>query len=172
MQELEVLLVTLGHSIGAGPGHSTHTSTSSTPSSTNTGRASSNGSRSSGSRAGHTNQGASAALPGTNSQTGPADPATAGPGSYGRSLGGPGPGPGAGILPPDHWLIPATAQLPPAALSQLLDANSHVSRCVGCVVGKMCGNALGACVEGCSWDRLVQLFPGGLTEFQVTPDIG
>lgn len=44
----------------------------------------------------------------------------------------------------------------------------YTSRVVGAMLGKMCGDVLGASVEGWDISKLQKDFPDGLTEFQQT----
>lgn len=58
------------------------------------------------------------------------------------------------------------AQPPSAWPSGQPAAGSHTDKVTGCLLGALCGDALGAAVEGWTSHRVLQAFPDGLSEFQ------
>jgi ADP-ribosylglycohydrolase len=47
-----------------------------------------------------------------------------------------------------------------------LKPGSHTDKAVGCILAALCGDALGAAVEGWTAYRVQKDFPNGLTHFQ------
>lgn len=55
-----------------------------------------------------------------------------------------------------------------AAMSSSTEEPSYEQRVIGSVLGAMCGDALGASVEGWTPERMSSAFPDGLRTFQET----
>lgn len=52
------------------------------------------------------------------------------------------------------------------------DPEDYPQRVKGCLLGGMCGDVLGAAVEGWSPERIARSFPKGCSEFVVDTDRG